>query len=266
MSLYRERLKTYAKLRQKKYRSLHKQCIIEGVRAIRDIVAADHNGRLIDALIYTPGFIRDERNEKLVMTVRDHGGKTYEAGEKELARLSETVANQDCIAIANQWNTSIDHIVHQSAFRSIVALDNVSEPGNLGALIRTCDWFGVDALLLGTGTVEIWNPKVLRAAVGSMVHIQFAEDVDLERELPALRMRGYNIVGTSVHEGTPVTDTRPAMPAVIVFGNEADGISSGVERVIDTMITVPKYGKAESLNVAVAAGVILSAIRFASQK
>ncbi len=265
MPLSRERLKTYAKLKQKKYRSLQKQCIVEGVRAIRDIVAADEDGYIIDAILHTPGFIHDEMHEKLVITVRERGAKVYEVGEKELERLTETVTNQDIIAIVNQWSTSIDTIVHQYAPRLIVAADSVREPGNLGALIRTCDWFGVDALLLGKGTVEVWNPKVLRAAVGSMVHLRFSEDVELEKELPLLRSQGYFIGGTSVHGGSSIADTIPAMPAVVVFGNEAEGLSHGVLNVIDELITIPKYGKAESLNVGVSAGVILSAIRFASQ-
>lgn len=266
MPLSRERLKNYAKLKLKKYRSLHKQSIIEGVRAIHDIAAADENGRIIDAILYTPDFLRDDRDEKLLITVRDRGAKVYEIDMKELGRLTETITNQNIVAIVNHWSTTVDAIIHQSAPQLIVAADTIREPGNLGALIRTCDWFGIDALLLGKGTVDVWNPKVLRAAVGSMVHIPFVEDVNLEKELPVLRSRGFFIGGTSIHGGISIADTLPSMPAVIIFGNEAGGLSRNVLNIIDELITIPKYGKAESLNVGTAAGVILSAIRFSSNE
>lgn len=265
MPLSRERLKNYRKLKSKKYRTLYKQCLVEGVRAILDIVAADESGKMIDAVLYTPGFIKTDMHEKLMIVVRERGGKVYEIDPDDFNGLSDTVTSQDIIAVVNQWSTSIDTIVHQSAPRLIVATDAIREPGNLGALIRTCDWFGVDALLLGKGTVDIWNPKVLRAAVGSMVHIRFVEDVDLQKELPGLRSRGFFIAGTSVRGGTAINHMIPELPVVIIFGNEADGISDGVLNTIDELITIPKYGKAESLNVGIAVGVILSAIRFASQ-
>jgi RNA methyltransferase, TrmH family len=265
MPISRERLKTYTRLKQKKFRSLQKQCIIEGIRAIRDIVTADNEGLVIEALLYTPEFVRDDMHEKLLLTARERGARIYEIEKKEMERMTETVSPQEIVAIIHQWGTTVDTIVHQSAAQFIVATDNIREPGNLGALIRTCDWFGVDALLLGKGTVDIWNPKVLRAAVGSMIHLPFVEDVDLTAKLPVLRSHGYFITGTSVHEGVSIAETIPVPPLVILFGNEAEGISPELLNLVDELMTIPKFGKAESLNVGTAAGVILSAIRFSSK-
>jgi RNA methyltransferase, TrmH family len=266
MPLSRERLKTYAKLKQKKYRSLHKQCIIEGVRGIRDVLAADDSGVMIDAVLYTPAFLSDPMHERLLVAVREKGGKVYEVSAADIGRIGDTAENPGVLAVANQWSASTDELLNRGASGLAVAVDAVREPGNLGSLLRTCDWFGVDMVLLGTGTVEVWNPKVLRAAVGSMVHVPFAENVDLAQALPILNTRGYRILGTSGRGGTPVAEAAPAPPAAIVFGNEADGISGGVLGVVDEMITIPRYGRAESLNVGVSAGVILSAIRFNKQK
>ncbi len=266
MPLSRDRLKLYTKLKQKKYRALQKQCIIEGVRALRDIIAADDEGKFIDAVLYTPDFLTTDVHEKLLITVRDRGGKVYEVSTQDIKRLTDTVTGQNVIGVVNQWSTTVDTIIHQSAPQLVVAADNIREPGNLGSLVRTCDWFGVDALLLGAGTVDIWNPKVLRTTVGSMVHVPFVEDVDLWRELPALRSRGYFICGTSIHGGSSIEHIIPPMPVVLIFGNEAEGISDRLLDIIDDLITIPKYGRAESLNVGVSAGVILSAIRFHSSK
>ncbi len=262
MTLSRERLKTYSKLKQKKYRSLYKQCIVEGIRGIRDIAAVDDEGKLIDAVLHTADFAESEMNEKLLITLRSRGVKVYEVPDEEINRISEMVTNQDIIAIVNQWSQTLDTILHQSTPQLIVATDNVREPGNLGALIRTSDWFGVDAFLLGKGSVEVWNPKVIRSAVGSMVHIPFVDEVDLAESLPVLRSLGYFIGGTSVRGGISIAEAVPSLPAVIIFGSEVDGISHEVLNTIDELLTIPKFGKAESLNVGVASGVILSAIRF----
>ncbi len=261
MSLSRERLKAYAKLKQKKYRFLHKQFLVEGLHGIRDIVRADEDGKLIDAVIHTADFAKEEMNEKLIITLRHRGVKVYEVPKTDIERLSETVTNQEIVAVVHQWGFKLDTALHQMTPQLIVALDTVREPGNLGAIIRTCDWFGVNTLLLGKGTVEIWNPKVIRSAVGSIVHIPFVEDVDLPSTLPLLRSKGYFIGGTSVHGGVSIHDAVPELPAVIVFGNESDGISHEVLNTIDELLTIPKFGRAESLNVGVSAGVILSAIR-----
>jgi len=264
MSLSRERLKSYAKLKQKKYRSLQKKFLVEGLRGIRDIVTEDEDGKLIDAVIHTADFSQHDLNEKLIITLRDRGVNVYEVTREDLQRMTETVTTQEVVAVVHQWGYKLDTVLHQMEPQLIVALDNIREPGNLGALIRTCDWFGVNALLLGKGTVEIWNPKVIRSAVGSMVHVPFVEDVDLPEMLPLLRSQGYFIGGTSVRGGVSISDAVPELPAVVIFGNEAEGISHDVLNTIDELLTIPKFGKAESLNVGVSAGVILSAIRFHS--
>jgi RNA methyltransferase, TrmH family len=261
MPLSRERLKSYAKLKQKKYRSLRKQFLLEGMRAVRDIVADEERGNLIDAILYTPALLQDQLFEKMLIAARDRGTKTYEIPEKDLEKVGETVTGQGIVAVVNQWGSDLETVVRGSRKRLLVATDAIREPGNLGSIIRTCDWFGVDGLLFGAGTVEVWNSKVVRSAVGSMVHVPMVEDVDLASALPLLRSRGYRIVGTAVHGGRSIIDEPPGLPAVVIFGNEADGISDEVQRLLDDRITIPKYGRAESLNVGVAAGVILSRIR-----
>jgi RNA methyltransferase, TrmH family len=261
MPLSRERLKSYAKLKQKKYRSLQKQFLAEGMRAVRDIVADEEHGNLIDAILYTPALLKDQLFEKMLIAARERGAKTYELSEEELGRVSDTVTAQGVVGVVNQWGSDLETIVRGSRKRLLVAADAIREPGNLGSIIRTCDWFGVDGLLLGSGTVEVWNTKVVRSAVGSMVHVPMVEDVDLASALPLLRSRGYTIIGTTVHEGTSITGSRIGLPAVVVFGSEADGISPGVQDKLDERITIPRFGRAESLNVGVAAGVTLYHLR-----
>lgn len=266
MSLSRERLKFYSKLKQKKYRVMQKRFIVEGFRGVRDVILADREGALVEAVVHTSGFLDDEMNQKLLVTARDRGSRVYEVSPKEIGRLTETVTPQDVVAIVRMWSQPIDTILNRPEPLLVVASDNIREPGNLGALIRTCDWFAVDTLLLGRGSVEPWNPKVVRAAVGSMVHLPFIENVELATELPKLRSKGYSVVAASVRGGVSITESVPSLPTVIIFGNEAEGISEEVSGVIDQSITIPKCGNAESLNVGVAAGIILYSIRFRNVK
>jgi RNA methyltransferase, TrmH family len=266
MPLSQSKIKEYAKLKQKKFRTLKKQFIVEGVRGITDLIASLSVEGWIESVLHTPDFVQNDRREKLIISLIESGAKNYEVDKKTLDKLAVTVTGQNIIAVVNQWSTPIEAVLHRTDPQLIVAVDRIREPGNLGALIRTCDWFGVDALLLGKDTVEIWNPKVVRSSVGSMTNVTFVEDVDLIVQLEKLKDAGYIIAGTDVRSGVSVAESPPEKPCVIVFGNEADGISLDIRDQVNTMITIPRFGKAESLNVGIAAGIILSVIRFTEIK
>jgi RNA methyltransferase, TrmH family len=266
MLLSQSKFKEYSKLKQKKFRSLKRQFIVEGVRGITDLIASPDAEGLIESVLHTPEFGNNERREKLLVSLKDRGAKNYEVDKKTLDKLTETITGQDIIAVVNQWSTPMETVLRRTGPQLLVAVDRIHEPGNLGALVRTCDWFGVDAILLGKDSVEIWNPKVVRSSVGSMANVTFVEEVDLPVHLKTLKNTGYSITGTDVRAGVSVAESPPEKPCVIVFGSEADGISPDILREVDTMITIPRFGKAESLNVGIAAGIILSVIRFTENK
>ncbi len=258
-----QKIKHYAKLRQKKYRSLYDQFIVEGIRGISDLLNTSDRHVRIEAVVYTDTFAESGENQEILRLLESRGIQSHEVEKKILEKIADTVTSQHIVAIVNQWHITLETIPVRGGKPLMVALDRIAEPGNLGAIIRTCDWFGVDAVLLGRGCVEIWNPKVVRASVGSMTHIPFVEDVDLEEILDKLKSEGYRIVGAETHGGISLTESVPTCPCVLVFGSEAEGIDGGIRRQLDSSVTVPRYGKAESLNVGVAAGIILSVIRSA---
>lgn len=138
----------------------------------------------------------------------------------------------------------------------IVALDDIRDPGNLGTIIRLCDWFGVDALVCSKETAEVYNPKVVQATMGSIARVPL-----LYTDLPAwLEATKLPVFGTFM-EGNNIYKAPLPAHGVIVLGNEANGISEAVQRVIDHKISIPRFGKlqqTESLNVATAAAIILS--------
>ena len=150
----------------------------------------------------------------------------------------------------------------QEARRSlIVALDGISDPGNLGTILRTCDWFGVDAVWLDPASVELYSPKVVRSTMGSIFHLPILPDVDLAAMLRLAKKNGSKVMVTAPKDGSPIPLPDYPERSVIVFGNEAHGVGAGIQREADQQISVPRFGSAESLNVAVACGVIVGVIR-----
>ena len=137
-----------------------------------------------------------------------------------------------------------------------LVLDEINDPGNLGTIIRLCDWFGVDQLVCSKNTVDCYNPKVVQASMGSLARVSIAY-CDLEEFLinDGRTVYGTFLKGNSIYQ----CDLKPDM--ILIMGNEANGISSGIEKLVTDRITIPGFGKehkTESLNVATATAVILS--------
>jgi TrmH family RNA methyltransferase len=139
----------------------------------------------------------------------------------------------------------------------IVALDNISDPGNAGTIIRNCDWFGIKELILGENCVELYNPKVLRASMGSVFHLEISETQNLIDTLKKLKEKGYSIICTDM-KGENVFKYYLGEKSIIIFSNEAAGPSQEILNLADKKITIPQIGNAESLNVASASAVILA--------
>jgi TrmH family RNA methyltransferase len=144
----------------------------------------------------------------------------------------------------------------------IVALDSVRDPGNLGTIMRLCDWFGIEQLICSKETVDIYNPKVVQATMGSIarVHVSY---VDLNDFLTTTTLP---VFGTFMN-GENIYTTALPQEGIIVMGNEANGIAPELEKIIKNRLTIPRFGtiqKTESLNVATATAIVLSEFRRAS--
>ena len=142
----------------------------------------------------------------------------------------------------------------------VVALDIIGDPGNLGSIIRSADWFGVQAVLLGRQSVDLYNPKVVRSTMGSIFHLPIVQDLDLLAALSHARELGYTIYGADTEGETHFDKVRFAQRSVIVLGNEAWGLSDAVRKLTDVRVAIRRYGSAESLNVGVACGILLSGL------
>ena len=253
MNLTQAEVKYLSALQQKKFRDQERKFLLEGWRPVLDALQSSFH---IDYLAALPDAMQKPEHAGVAQLASDRKIAIKELKEAQLRRISDTVHSQGIVALVSQQLPPLD----PSAFRLanfIVACDRIGDPGNLGTIIRTCDWFKVDALLLGTGCVSLYNEKVIRSTAGSIFHLPIFEDVDLQQSFSAFGDLGFKVV-TTVIDGNSLDDVRLPSKTILVLGNEARGVDPTLNRAADTAFTIPKYGKAESLNVGIACGIILA--------
>jgi len=173
--------------------------------------------------------------------------------------LSETETPQGILAVCRQ---SSNHMAFEEA-KTFLLLDAVQDPGNLGTMIRTADAAGIDAVIAGTGSVDIYNPKVLRSAQGSHFHLPVIPG-DLGEWISRLMDNGVPVYGTALEGAKDYREVSPAGHFALLVGNEGSGVSKELLAKTSDNLYVPIYGKSESLNVAIAAGVLLYHLRSGS--
>ncbi len=257
MPLTKSELSSIRSLSQKKVRDREGKFLLEGWRPLREALAASAG---IELVLVEKSAAEREENRKVCAQVRKRSIPVKLVTARELDLLSSTVHSQGVVAIVKKKRQSID-LLRSHTPQFVVAADGVSDPGNLGSIIRSCDWFGVDAVLLGKGCVELHNEKVLRATAGSIFHLPIVEQVDLASVLAEAKRLGYGLYALSADGSTSYLNGTLRPPCILTFGNEAHGVSAAVRSISDEIVHIPSYGSAESLNVGVACGVVLAHLR-----
>jgi len=225
--------------------------LIEGIKLCQEAVAAHV---LIDAFLFCPQLLSSEQLINFATICENEAIPYYELSSDNLQMLSDTIHSQGVICIIQPTKTEA---VPADA-QLIVAVDAVNDPGNLGTIIRTADWFGVEAILLGENSVELYNAKVIRATMGSIFHLPILEHINLKASLSTLKKSGFVIFAATVQCDQSFHQMEYAMKKILVIGNESHGLSPELLALTDVQIKIPARGKAESLNMAVATGIILS--------
>ena len=238
MSLSKNHLKLITSLSQKKYRHKYKLFVVEGVKVVQEFLNSSYELEILfsteSSFSYLDSFI--------------------EVSEQELKKISSLKTPNKVIALFKipvQKNTSSSGL--------IVALDAINDPGNLGTIIRLCDWFGIDQLLCSKETVDCYNTKVVQSSMGSLTRVAISY-IDLKEYLTSVSIPVF----IADMDGDNVYEMKPPTSAVLVMGNEANGISNYIKEIVSTKITIPRYGNSqliESLNVATATAILLSEFR-----
>ena len=187
------------------------------------------------------------------------GGKTREITSADMARISHFPTPSAVFAVGPVRREplaagALDHGL-------TLALDAVQDPGNVGTLLRIADWFGLDRVVLSPGCADLYSQKVINASMGSFARVN-AHTADLGLALAGLRapVLGCELAGKDVHEVPPPHD------AVIVIGSEGRGLSEATRKFVTQAVTIPRYGRAESLNAAVAAAIVCDHLRSERRK
>ncbi len=243
-------LKYYSSLLIKKFRQAENKFIIEGKKLVYEGLLSNYECEIV---IITDEFYKN--NKEFVEFIKSRT-IIEKIAQEDVKRLSDTETPQGIFAIFNKKEFSEDYL--NSNF--IVALDNISDPGNLGTILRNCDWFGVNTVLLSNGCAEIYNPKTIRSSMGSFFRINFVENVLLVNEIVKLNKLGFVTLATDL-DGENIYNFNFPNKAVVIFSNEANGPETNLLNSVKGKLTIPKFGGAESLNVATASAIILSEYR-----
>ncbi len=247
------------KLLLKKYRGQEGKFIVEGPHLVGE--ALDSSWR-VDDIIMAPSFGSNPHAPKILKRAASKRVRIMETSDSFFRKISDTVASQGIVAVVRESVSGVgDFWLRNEGDAVLVALDGITDPGNVGTIIRSCDWFGVGAVLLGRGTVELYNPKTLRSTMGSIFHLPIYTDVDLESGLSEAKKSGFRVIAAVSSGGAGLKKQFHSGKMLIVFGNEAHGIRPALQEMADEEVTIPRFGRAESLNVAVSAGIILSSVR-----
>jgi len=240
-------LKYYSSLLQKKCRLKEKKFIAEGRKIVEEGL---ENNISCEVVFLSKNFAKTNFDFINKLTQQNHHYEIIK--DKEFERLSDTVNPQGVAAIFYYRDKTMN-----IKTELVTALENISDPGNVGTIIRNCDWFGVKEIILSENCSEVYNPKTIRASMGSIFHLKLFEGIKLIQELSSLKKNGYKIYSTHL-KGKNLYEVKTGVKSVIVFSNESSGPTKELINISDEVISIPKYGMAESLNVASASAVVLS--------
>jgi len=252
MYLNQSEIKYLRSLQQKKFRDLEHKFLLEGWRPLRDAL---HSSFRIEFIAVLAEASQKPEHRPFLSLARERGILIKEIKEIQLKQISDAVHSQGVIALVVQQTEPFDAKSIQPA-HLLVACDRISDPGNLGTILRTCDWFGADAVLLSEGCVSLYNDKVIRSTAGSIFHLRVFENIDLDIVLPNLKSEGFKVIATALNGKTLKSYSLPEK-VVLLLGNEAQGVNLQLIQQADAVVSIPRYGQAESLNVGIACGIFL---------
>lgn len=247
-------LRSARRLQSRKGREAASEFLAEGPQAVREAVAA---GVVTRCFVSPEG---EERLQALVTAAREAGAEVYRVSETELAGISDTVTPQGIVATCRDTPGGLDELLATRP-RLVVVCAQVRDPGNAGTVIRCADAFGAEGVVLTQGSVEVSNPKTVRASVGSLFHLTVATGPSLAETVAALKENGLRVYAADGSGSVSLTDlerTGDLQGRVAwIFGNEAWGLPAEDRALADRVVRVPMWGRAESLNLATAAAVCL---------
>ena len=267
-SVNNQRVKDIADLKQKKYRMESGLFFAEGLRAVQEAVQYAE----VTDLFFTAA--EEKKLTEILNAAKEKGARLYQADDKVMAKLSDTKTPQGVLAVIRIPEQSLQKLrpgvmlriadkQNQSARvetdnnAPVIILDRIQDPGNLGTMIRTADAAGALGIILLEGCVDAYSPKVVRASMGSLFHLPVVQDIFPEEALTWCYRHGYEPAATAMQGAANLYKADISKKMAFIFGNEANGVSEELQAAAETRLFIPMAGLTESMNVAMAAGIVL---------
>ena len=242
-------------LGRRKAREKHSLFVAEGVRSVEELL---RSGIKVRGALVAPQLMSAPRGQALRKSLDDSGVEVSETSEKDFRSAAETESPQGIIAIGEIPALSLDTLEIPPVCRLLV-LDGVQDPGNVGTILRTAAALGATATIALPGTVDLWNPKVIRSSMGAQFS-HAALHADADETLQFLERNKIDLWAADAG-GTPLTRADAPPRLAVAFGNEGSGLSPQVRANAQRTVALAISTSVESLNVAVAAGIILYELR-----
>lgn len=271
-SFQNPKLKKIVQLREHKTRQSTGLTIVEGFREISRLNEAHKAGALLKELFICREFLKDNGKEDFVKTIEAQGVSIFEVSKEVYAKISFGDRLEGMLAVCQPRVFSLEDLPlrkiplmgllqndRRGLFRNsplIVVVEGWEKPGNLGAILRTCDAAGVDGLIVGDGQTDIYNPNVIRASLGTVFSVRVVQSTKKET-LKFLKDRNMQICAATPEATKTYFETNFKVPAALVLGSEEKGLSDFWLEAADCQIKIPMHGKADSLNVSTTAGILI---------
>ncbi|AFL85254.1 rRNA methylase [Belliella baltica DSM 15883] len=243
--LSKNTLKFIKSLQQKKFRKQENAFFVEGTKNVTELLNSDFE---ISHLLYTEKFALEHSS-----MLKKFKGESYLVNQNTLQAAGSFQTNDSALAVAK---IKENHLPKISSKDLVLALDDVRDPGNLGTIIRIADWYGIRNIICSNESADFYNPKVLNSSMGSFTRVNVSY-TDLYEYLLQVNspIFGAFLEGENIHQ------SQYSPSGVIVMGNESNGISDQIGKLVTQRITIPRFGDAESLNVAIATAIICDNFR-----
>lgn len=238
-------------LHKKKDRWKQKKFFIEGIRSVEQCIKSD--GKIVHIVYSSELLSRD--GENFLSDIENENYDFYKIPGKIFKEISDTDNPQGVLAVVEFNECELKSAYKENNF--FIILDRVQDPGNLGTIIRTADAFGANGVIVTSGCVDVYNPKTIRATMGSIFQIPIVHIGDIIEVIDILKSKNINIISSSLDTDKYSYDIDFKSDCALVVGNEAKGISDEVIDASDKLVKIPMAGEAESLNAAIASGVLM---------
>jgi len=246
-------IKELKSLHKKKYRYQYKKYFLEGIRSVEECIK--YNSK-IEYIIYSESLLGLNGGAKLYEDILKLNITIIKTTDQILKSVSDTDNPQGIIAVVNFKESKLEELVSNDKSLFII-LDSIQDPGNMGTIIRTCDAFNVDGVIISEGSVDLYNPKTIRSTMGSIFHIPIVFSENILDTVKYLKSNEITIMSTALEDSTDIHNVDLNRPVAIIIGNEANGVRNELLSVSNANIKIPMPGKAESLNAAIASSIVI---------